>query len=264
MSTLRETQTRFRHALLGGETAPALAGIAGDGLSPGARLAIYRHHVAATLTDVLKDVYQVVCRLVDERFFGYAADRFIAAHPPASPCLFEYGEAFAAFLSGFDPCRHLAYLPDVARLEWAMHQAHHAEHTAAVDIRGLAGIDSDDLVRVTVRLHPSLTLLASAWPVDRIWRANQPDADPATVVDLDAGGARLAVWRQGEDVVFRALTPGTSAFLGELHDGRPLDAAAEAALALDRGFDLAAALAALFRDEVLVAFTLAPQQEDSA
>ena len=53
-----------------------------DRLSPAARVAIYRHHVTQTLTDILMDVYPVVCRLVDARFFAYAAHRFIASQPP--------------------------------------------------------------------------------------------------------------------------------------------------------------------------------------
>src|SRR5437868_1266472 len=112
MSALRETQAAFRAALLGNDPSAATVDIRGDGLAPEARLAIYRHHVVETLTDLLKDVYAVVCRLVDARFFAYVADRFIVAHPPTSPCLFEYGDAFAGFLERFAPCRHLPYLPD--------------------------------------------------------------------------------------------------------------------------------------------------------
>ena len=43
----------------------------------------------------------VVCRLVDRRFFAYAADPYIRAHPPAGPCLFEYGATFPDFLAAF-------------------------------------------------------------------------------------------------------------------------------------------------------------------
>jgi len=38
--------------------------------------------------------FPVVCRLVDRRFFGFAADRYIHDHLPAGPCLFEYGGTF--------------------------------------------------------------------------------------------------------------------------------------------------------------------------
>ncbi len=92
MSTLREVQADLRAALLGGPAGPAAAVVLEEGLAAEARLAIYRHHVFATLTDVLKASYPVVCRLVDERFFAYAADQYIRHHPPTGPCIFKYGE----------------------------------------------------------------------------------------------------------------------------------------------------------------------------
>jgi len=250
MSTLRETQATFRAALLSNAPDASVHGVIGDGLAPAARIAIYRHHVAATLGELLNDVYPVVRRLVDARFFAYAADRFVAAHPPASPCLAEYGDGFPSFLAGFAPCRHLPYLPDVARLEWAMSRAQHAAEAPRLTLRALAG---DDPGRRTLRMHPSLTLLDSAWPVDRIWRANQPDAEAGTVVALDAGSARLQVWRAGDDVVFRTMSPGDFTLRQTLADGATLDAAARATLALEPAFDLALALYELFNDGVVSA-----------
>jgi hypothetical protein len=256
MSALRDTQAAFHAALLGDEPAAAIRDISGDGLAPEARLAIYRHHVAETLGDLLQAVYPVVCRLVDARFFAYAADRFIAAHPPTSPCLFEYGEAFADFLAYFEPCRALTYLPDVARLEWALNRAEHADDAATLDVRLLGEVPAEDFDRLTFRLHPSVTLLRSPWPIDRIWRASQLDAGPDTTVDVQSASASLQVWRRNEDVLLRPLASADFAFRLALADGRTLGTSAEIASAADPGFDLAASLSGLFHDDVLTAFTL--------
>src|SRR5215510_15471186 len=125
MPSLRDVQARFAEGLLGDDGAIADL-VAGDGLDPRARLAVYRHHVLTTLTAALEAAFPVVCRLVDPRFFAYAADAFVRQHPPAGPCLDEYGGAFADFLAAFEACTHLSWLPDVARLEWAIHRASHA------------------------------------------------------------------------------------------------------------------------------------------
>jgi hypothetical protein len=251
---LRELQAEFREALLGGHHESAAAAVLDDGLVAGARLAIYRHHVLATLTDVLKATYPVVCRLVDERFFGYAGDRYIRDHPPASPCLFEFGETFADFLATFPPCRDLVYLPDVARLEWAMNVAAHANDVMPLDRRALQGLDPAVTPWLTFTFDPSLTLLESPWPIDRIWRANQPDAADASV-DLAAGGIRLEVRRIGDEVVFRPLEAATWSFRRALSQKRTLEQAAAAALALEANFDLAEALRALVDDGLLSGFT---------
>jgi hypothetical protein len=263
VSTLADLQADLRAALLGGPDGPAAAAVREDGLAAGARLAIYRHHVFATLRDALTATYPVVCRLVDERFFAYAADRYLRHHPPAGPCLFEYGARFAEFLARFPPCRHLAYLPDVARLEWALNVARHAGDVVPLDSRPLQELEGSDAPRLRFTFDPSLALLASPWPIDRIWRANQPDAGDATV-DLAAGRARLEVRRSGDEVGFRSLDPAPWAFRASLRAGRPLETAAAAALALDPGFDLAEALHALLVEGVLTAFTLAPEARHQA
>jgi hypothetical protein len=261
MSALRELQAAFRRGLLGnvvhGDGAPELdALIEGDGLSASARLTIYRHHVLDTLTAVLRSAYPVSCRLVHERFFAYAADAYIREHPPAGPCLFEYGASFPAFLAGFPPCRELAYLPDVARLEWALAAAAHATDAVPLSPATLRDLGADGVMRAAFRFHPSVTLLESPWPVDRIWRANQPETDPTATVDLTAGGVCLEILRLDEEAVFHALEPADYALRHALAGGAALETAAPAALARDPAFDLARALRALFETDLLIGFTL--------
>ena len=89
-----------------------------EGLAPARRFSVYRNNLYARLSDALRSRYPVVERLVGRDFFYAAAAVFIGAHPPSSPVLIEYGEAFPAFLETFEPARELPYLADTARLEW--------------------------------------------------------------------------------------------------------------------------------------------------
>jgi Putative DNA-binding domain len=259
MLALPDLQEAFRRALLAGEEEPLPDGledaIEGDGLSASARVAIYRHHVVVTLTAVLKAAYPVVCRLVDERFFDYAAHCYVRDHPPSSPCLFEYGASLPEFLETFPPCRELVYLADVARLEWAIHAAGYAPDAKGLDPAALCDLGADQVAHVALELSPSLALVSSPWPIDRIWRANQPEADPEATIDLGAGGVRLEVRRRGEAVTFRAVDDGDHAFRGALRAGRPLAEATSAALDADPRFDIAAALRDLLADDAVVGFT---------
>ncbi|MGH7334177.1 MAG: DNA-binding domain-containing protein [Candidatus Rokuibacteriota bacterium] len=257
MPPLPELQAAFGCALLDPDAAMP-PGVLGDGLAPRARVQIYRHHVLTSLTQALKDTYPVVCRLVDERFFAFAADRYIRACPPTGPCLFEYGSSFPPFLAQFPPCADLAYLPDVARLEWAINAALHALDNDPIDPAWLARVPAADVTKLTVRLHPSLSFIDSAWPIDRIWQANQPEADPDLRVDLGAGGVKLEVRRCGDDVVFRALAPAVYTLRRALADGRDLADAAEAALAAEPDFDLGVALRDLLDETLIVDLMLPP------
>ncbi|HZF03393.1 MAG TPA: DNA-binding domain-containing protein [Patescibacteria group bacterium] len=251
MSSLRELQAEFRAALLGGDERGAASAVADDGPGASARLAVYRHHVFTSLTAALEATFPVVCRLVDRRFFGWVADQYVRVRPPAGPCLFEYGADFADFIADFPACATLPWLADVARLEWAMNTALYAPEAAALEPDTLGALAPADVARLTLRLDPSTTLLASRWPVDAIWRANQAGADG--VVDLDSGGVRLEVRRVGEDVVYRAVPPAVFAFRAALAAGGALEEAVDHALDNDPAFDLAGEIRALLDERLLIA-----------
>lgn len=256
MPVLHELQAAFLQAMFGPDEPQLLEAIAGDGLLPAARLQIYRHHVLTSLTEVLQATFPVVCRLVDERFFRYAADAYIRQYPPKAPCLFEYGADFPAFLAAFPPCRHLAYLADVARLEWALNTALHAEVRAPLDPTELGGLAPHDVAQLTFQFDPSVTLLDSPWPIDQIWHVHQVDEEVYAPVDLNAGGVALEIRRWEDDVGFRRLDHSLYTFRTTLAAGHALARAAEAALAVSQEFDCVAALHELLTDSVISGFTL--------
>jgi hypothetical protein len=256
MSALRDLQCAVGQAVLGTDQASIVDAIERDGLDPAARLGIYRHHYLTSLTEALKAIYPVVCRLVDERFFAYAARGFIDKTPPRAPCLFEYGAAFPGFLAEFPAAAKLAYLPDVARLEWAINAALHAPAEAPVARAAFAEVAAADYPKLAFRLQPSLGLLASDWPVDRIWKANRPEKQNVDPVDLGKGGCRLEIRQQDDAVAFRRLEAGEFDFRKALAEGRPLEAAAAAVLERDPSFDLATALGRLMGEGLIAGFEI--------
>jgi hypothetical protein len=260
---LLELQADFAAAILD-QDASAVAGlIAPDDLSPGARIQIYWHHVFSSLTEALESTYPVVCRLVDRRFFGFAVDRYVRSHPPEGPCLVEYGASFPEFLATFPPCAGHPYLADVARLEWAMNLAFHAEDAQPIAPAELARVPPGDIGRLTFRLDPSASWLESPWPIDRIWRANQPEAYPDTHVDLSAGGALLEIRRRDDVPTFRHLARGEFLFRYGLGAGAALGTAVNTAITADPGFDLTAAIRTLIEEALLVEFTPSRAKGDS-
>lgn len=247
MPTLPELQEDFRGFILGGPAGRLDEAVVGDRIAPAARLQIYRNHLFTTLTDALALTFPVVRRLVDERFFAYAAHRYIEAAPPARPCLFEYGDSFPAFLAGFEPCEALPYLADVARLEWAINESFHAADAPALDPQRLAAVPPERFAALRFSLHPATRLIESPFPVDRIWQANQPDSTTVAPVSLDAGPSQVLVLRRGLDVEWRSLDKPRFDFLRALAAGTDLAGAVTAA---GEGLDLVGALSELLADEV--------------
>lgn len=254
MNNLGQLQTAFRSALLCEQPAPELlAAIRAGAIAPTSRLQIYRNHLFVTLTAALKSTFPAVCRLVDERFFDFAAHEFIAKHPPSGPCLFEYGAAFPAFLAAFPPCQGLPYLADVAALEWAVNSVANAPDAPALDPAALRAIPPADTPRLVFTPRPSVAWIESRWPIDAIWRANIGVASDDNVINLNAGGVRLEIVRVDGDVLMRPLFYLEFAFRQALANGETLEKAAQAALQADPMFDLVLALRALVADGVTAA-----------
>lgn len=257
MTSLLDLQWSFGAGLLGGDPEPVAGLIARDRLTPDQRFRVYANHVRITLTEALGATFPVVRRLVGAEFFAWAARRFQAQSPPRRACLFEYGDEFPGFLGAMPECRHLGYLEDVARFEWALNQAAHADDAPGLDRTALAAIASAALADLVFTLHPSCRLVTSPWPVTAIWRANQPGQPGEAIVEPGSGGGPVLIQRIGLDVVWRALDPGDSAFISALGTGRTLNQAWRQALATNPDFDLAAALGRLVAEGSLSRFTAA-------
>ena len=252
MSSLRDVQVAFRTALLDQDDAGIAPDVVPDDLSPSARLAVYRHHVRTTLTEVLVSTFPIVCRLVDRRFFGWLADCYVRKQPPTGPCLFEYGADFALFIERFPACAALPWLADVARLEWAMNVAFHAPDVPRNGSEQLAAAPPEEVAALSFEFDPSVTYLESRWPIDAVWRAN-PLGDEATAIDLDAGAVRLEIRRVDDEVLFRRLPAGSFAFRRALASHEPLERAVDAGLMADISLDLTSEIRALLDEQLLAA-----------
>lgn len=241
--SLAEIQRAFRAALLD-PTAPVPDGIVGrDGRPDEKRFAVYRNNVAVSLIEALKARFPVTCRLVGEACFVALARDFVAAHPPRSPLIHDYGGDFAEFIAPLPPSEDVPYLADIARLEDAWNVAYNAAEAEPLALRSLAAIPGDRLADIRVSLHPTLRLVVSAWPVASIWHAHQGDGEPTPPARWH--GENVLVVRPDADVALRCLPPGAVPFIEALSSGRDLGAAAAAALAVQADFDPGAALVEL-------------------
>ncbi len=242
MPTLAELQSEMAAAILTQDAAGPGA-IRGDGIAAEERLAVYRSNTLGALTDALADAFPVVCQLVGEPFFAAVAQAFVYAQPPATACLAEYGAGFADFLAGFEPARALPYLPDAARLDWAVHRAFHAPDAAALDPARIATVAPADYDRLRLLPHPACSIVTSRFPVDRIWRAHHGDGDFGDIDLAQDSVCRVLVDRKDTAIRLLELGDGECALLQALFAGRPLGEALPAALAREPGLELPPLLA---------------------
>ena len=207
------------------------------------RLAVYRGNVYGNRAKALAAAYPIVRKIVGGDFFDAMAREYVRVYPAASGDLNEYGERLAEFVAAFPHTQDLPYLSDVAHMEWLAHRAYYAGDRAAFDPARLAGLPSSRYAGLHPALAPAWALLASDWPLARIWTVHQDDFEGRIDVDLDAGPDRVLVHRPRWRVQVLALGPGDYRLLESAFAGATLGRALEAAVGEDPGFDPAAGLA---------------------
>ena len=200
METLEELQRAFM-ASISEEAAHPRLRIRGH--DAGTRLAVYRSNLRANQRGGLAATYPVTARLVGDAFFSHAVDVFTREHPSRSGDLHDFGAAFPQFLERHAPARALEYLPDVARLEWACHEALHAADAAAFDFAALSACDPAERAAIRFRLHPTVRRVDSPYAILAIREANQPECD-GTPRRVD-GPDHVLVWRAAGIVRFERL-----------------------------------------------------------
>lgn len=214
--------------------------------SPQQRLQIYRNNLFANLLSALQAVYPVIERLVGANFFRQVAKAYIRAHPSRSGNVQDFGGALPQYLRTC-PAADMPYLTDVAALEWAYHQAYHVQELVPMGLDRLAQVPQDGQGQVCLRLQPGAHLIASRYPVLKIWQMNQPEVvDSGATLSLDEGGVQLMVVQHALEIEFRLLGAAEYQWLHALAGGDCLADATQKVLDGNPTFDLAGTLARHF------------------
>ena len=249
LDALAAGQQAFAAALL--NTVAPLPSFAGEAVPQ--RFSLYRGNLSATWRRTLGHAYPVVLALVGEDFFGGLARAYGGRYPSDSADLNQFGDRFADFLAAFPPVDELPYLPDMARLEWAVHLAHYAADAPGLAPEALAALHPDQLEARRFSLHPACALLASDWQVAALWRAHQ-DGEGQGMFPHDLPAASCAlVCRPRWKAQVLVVDAAAHAALLALQRGQTFGAALDAAFGLDPAFDLAAHLRQWLAHAVLTA-----------
>jgi hypothetical protein len=218
------SQSEF-HTALRDAAFPIPAGLLDKAKAPaGKRFNVYRNNVTVSLMEALSDGFPATARLVGEDNFTQIARQFVATHAPRSPLMFLYGDAFPAFLAGIEPLAHLAWLPDVARLEWALRVAYHAADAAPINPETLQSLTPEAFMAARFGFAPAVGLLQSQFPVTQI-RAYAMDQGPQPT----GGAETVLITRPDFDPTATPLSEPQAALMAALLDGHVLGEALERA-----------------------------------
>ncbi len=256
MPELMTIQAGFAAALCDRELTPAAeAWLAGGADLVERRMAIYRANMVASAEKALAAAFPVVRQVVGDEFFHGLAREYRHRVPSTSGDLNAFGASLAEFVATFEHTRSLPYLPDLARLEWAVHRAHGAADAPAFDPAALATVDDEQQGAIRLDWSPGLAIIGSGYPVVRIWTIHQPGYEGQFSVDWDRAETAL-VARDGFVVTVNTCSAGDAAFVQASLGGAPLGDAASTALQHHPDFDLGALLVRAFAARLVCGFTL--------
>ena len=253
MPCLHELQSGFADALAGRGDGAA-AWIEDRGLEGAARLAIYRHAVQATRARTLIEGYPTVHALVGTEYFEYLAQHYGERFPSRSGNLQGYGAHFPVFLDAFAGAPQLGYLADCARLDGVRVAAALAADAQPVDAEACAAAAAVEPARLLVRMHPSVHICRSEYPVLTIQRwCESPDQDAPCA---DPRRTQVLVWRDGGEVATAEIEAAPAVFIESLCEGADVASAAAAGDALDPGFNFAITLGDVLARQLIVGFNV--------
>jgi len=198
-------------------------------------VAAYRGNAAAVAERALAGAFPTVAELVGEESFAALARAFWSQHAPQRGDLGEWGAALPDFIAASAQLADEAYLADVARLEWLVHQATRAADAPPAAPMLVDALATTDPARLRLALVPGSALLTSRWPVVAIWLAHRrPPGDAERFADVRAAfaaqrGEHAFVWREGLALRVAALADADARFVRALLSAAPLAAALDAA-----------------------------------
>jgi hypothetical protein len=210
-------------------------------------LRAYRANAQALSAQALQASYPTLQQLLGEENFAHLAQDFWQATPPERGDLAQWGNALPEYLMQVPALQALlaehAYLPDVARVEWALHEAA-TSSDAVLDADSFQRLATEDPTQLRLRLSFGCALLRSAYPVVSIMQLHDVRASEAHAAarwKIANGEAQTAlIWRQGFLPMLSVADAASATLIEATLEGHSLSKALDAAMLQAHDFDFSA------------------------
>lgn len=173
-------------------------------------------------------LYPMVHELVGDTYFHLLSDTY-ANHYDESESPEQFGDRFGLLL--LKHCiEHpeldtLAVLPEVARLEWLMHDSEMSEDIYVLNAAQLDTVPVEAQPQICFHACPSIRLMYSRWPLHEIWQAYQ--RGNMHHLSRDGGEEWLCIYQEHlhhqDSVTVETLNESMAQLLGAILKGYTLE-----------------------------------------
>jgi hypothetical protein len=182
---------------------------------------VYTSGYLARLVEAIENDYPAVRLILGERPFASFVARYVRGCPPRSYDVGRVGDRLAQFLEADPLTEDLPFLPDLARLEWALAEAFVAPDEVPLSWDALRRLTPEAIADLPLALHPSAALVRSRWPILALRECHELP-DEAVAIPVVGRPVNALVYRQELEVMSRAADDAEADLLARLRDGATL------------------------------------------
>lgn len=166
---LKELQTQFANHIYNSENTKIFSEITKHKASTADRMQVYRNNIFGNFESVLEIIYPTTKQIVGEDYFYNLCKLYREKYYSRSGNLDEYGKYFSTLIRSLKTEHNLAYLKDIANLEWKYHWAYFGKDAPVFDLEKFQKLKQKDLFKLKFKLNPSCQFIASRYPIYSIW-----------------------------------------------------------------------------------------------
>jgi hypothetical protein len=159
-----------------------------------ARLRAYTGGYPARIGEAVEEVYPALKHVIGSSAFASLVTRYLPHVPEGVYNLNDVGAALPSFLARDEVARELPFLPDLARLEHAVHRAFHATERSSLPLTIFSDWTLEEWSSAMLEFQPSVALVSSAWPICDIWNARETPIEQIDIA-LEARPQHVLVGR---------------------------------------------------------------------
>ena len=205
-------QLDFKQALQDKDETPLLEQFSAlSNLTAGEGFAVYRDAFFLRMREFLEEDFSLCFSFWSEPERKAIIYAYIKKNPSSYSSGVEFGRDFPAFLGERKLSPEKSFLPDLAKLEWALVRAFYADKSEHQDFSGLETAIAEDWLEARFYFDPALQLFESDWPITEIYETAQA---PTKKVPQ-----KFIVYREEGEAVYRECSAEEFLFLAALHSG---------------------------------------------
>ena len=131
------------------------------------RLHVYSYAYITRLIEALEKDFAVFAKIIGTKAFKNLSVQYFEAHPSIHFSIAEASRAFAAFVKKNKTYRRRPALVSLVEFEWRLITSFYSLSADAFDPQG-------DLLKVKLRLHPSVEIFEHQFPIAELWLSKNP------------------------------------------------------------------------------------------